>query len=522
MLEQGWVTEASKASNVSPRESSWLVAGCLIGAFLLQAFFALPKLSATADEALHLASGYSYWQTRDFRMEPETPPTAKLLAAIPLLVIHPKFDTSWPVWKSGQSAQSLFGFVFLYENDADRLLFWGRIPMILLAAVGAAVVFLWARDLFGIPAGLFAAGLYSFSPNMLAHGMLVTSDVPVATFTVLTLYLFWKGFNKASTLSDFATGLALGAAMTTKFSAGLLPIILIVFSFMRFRRAALKKLTLMALGSLVVIEAAYLFSASPLLYFRSLAAVNAYLIKDYPIYLFGQFKPGGFWYYFLAAVVVKASVPTLILIVLAVFRSIAKPIDPWGETLLLVSIGVFFIATSEVAGQIGIRYLLPVFPMIFVWGSRIVPDFLLLRAGRVVLIALFAWSVFSCLHAFPNYIPYFNELAGGSDRGTEFLDDSNVDWGQGVKQAADYMRNHHLDRVTMYSFSPLDNPQYYGLPRNLTATEAHAQLLGKRPHQGVYIISAHKVIRMRQVDPSWKDYKPIDRIGQSLWVYQFD
>src|SRR5262245_28452176 len=205
-----------------------IAAGCFIAAFLFQAVLALPKLSATADEALHLASGYSYWKTGDFRMEPETPPTAKLLAALPLLFIHAKFDTSSEIWSKGEAAQSLFGFVFLYENDADRLLFWARIPMILLAALGLAVTFLWANDLFGLSAGVVAAGLYSFSPNMVAHGMLVTSDVPAATFTILTLYLFWKSGDDASWWKDFATGLALGAAMTTKFSAGLLPIILTV------------------------------------------------------------------------------------------------------------------------------------------------------------------------------------------------------------------------------------------------------------------------------------------------------
>jgi hypothetical protein len=41
---------------------------------------AIPRLSDTSDEAVHLASGYSYWQTRDFRMNPEHPPLAKLFA----------------------------------------------------------------------------------------------------------------------------------------------------------------------------------------------------------------------------------------------------------------------------------------------------------------------------------------------------------------------------------------------------------------------------------------------------------
>jgi len=501
------------------RRSS-IAAGLFIAAFLLQALFAIPKLSATADEAVHLASGYSYWQTRDFRLEPETPPTAKLLASVPLLFIRPKIDTSGEIWQKGEAAQSTYGFVFLYENDADRLLFWARIPIILLSAAGAVVTFLWARDLFGPHAGVFATGLYCFSPNLLAHGTLVTSDVPVATFTVLTLYLFWKSGDQASSARDFITGLALGAAMTTKFSAGLLPIILIVFSFARFKRLAVKRLAFMAIGALVLIEASYLFSASPLLYFRNLGGVNAYVIRDYPIYLLGQLRPGGWWYYFLTAFAVKATLPTLILIVLAGIRAVAGPIK-WSESILPVSIGAFLIATSVVAGQIGIRYLLPIFPLTFIWVSRIVPDFLSLRAGRVILAGLLAWSAFSSLRSFPNYVPYFNELAGGPARGTEFLDDSNVDWGQGLKQAAEYVRNRRLDRVTMYSFSPLDNPQYYGLPRNLVSAEVRERLLGRRPDPGVYIISAHKVIRMRQVDPAWKSYKPVDRIGESLWVYEF-
>jgi 4-amino-4-deoxy-L-arabinose transferase-like glycosyltransferase len=211
-----------------------------------------------------------------------------LLAALPLLMMHPKLDTSGDIWAAGTAGQSLFGFIFLYSNDADRLLYWGRVPMIMLAALGAVFTFLWARDLFGPSAGILAAGLYSFSPNLLAHGMLVTSDVPVATFIMMTLYLFWKGFEKPLWYVHLATGLALGAAMTTKFSAALLPIILIVISFARFGRSAIERLIVMAIGSLVVIEVSYLFTASPLLYFRNLIGVNAYVIQNYPIYLFGQ------------------------------------------------------------------------------------------------------------------------------------------------------------------------------------------------------------------------------------------
>src|SRR5216117_277142 len=116
-----------------------IAAIALIGTFCLQALLAVPRLSATSDEPLHLAAGYSYWQTRDFRMNPEHPPLAKLVAALPLLALHPRIDTSDPSWKRG--VEDAFAFKFLYGNEADRLLFWSRAAMVLIAALGALATF---------------------------------------------------------------------------------------------------------------------------------------------------------------------------------------------------------------------------------------------------------------------------------------------------------------------------------------------------------------------------------------------
>src|SRR5688572_12935808 len=81
-------------------------------AFSLQAMLAAPKLSATNDEAVHLAAGFTYWQTLDFRMNPEHPPLAKLLAALPLLPLGPKLDTQHN-WTTAN--QYPFAFDFLYN-----------------------------------------------------------------------------------------------------------------------------------------------------------------------------------------------------------------------------------------------------------------------------------------------------------------------------------------------------------------------------------------------------------------------
>jgi hypothetical protein len=484
----------------------------ILTAFCLQALLALPKLSATTDEPVHLAAGFSYWQTRDFRMNEEHPPLAKLIAAFPLLFIHPKLDITHDDWKT--ASEYPFGFRFLYQNDADRLLFWSRAAMVTLAAIGLLITFVWARDLFGTPAGLFAAGLYAFSPNLLAHGMLVTTDVPLAVFTVLTLYLFWKR-------TDLLAGLALGAAMASKFSGAFLPILIIVLCLARDGRGAWKRLLIMGGASLLVIEAAYLFSQSPLLYFRNGTSVNLKVVPNYPFYLFGELKLGGWWYYFLAAFAFKATIPTLLLIVVTLFDLRSGLIDRWGEIILISSIVFYVIIDTIGANQIGFRYLLPIFPLLFIWTSRIVRRLAATYVGVAVVAVLLLWQAWAATHAFPNYIPYFNELAGGPAHGPALLDDSNVDWGQGVKLAAEYVREHRLQNVNLYTFSPFDNPGYYGLPANIPPSQAFERLVTKYPTQGVYIISAHYVARMKTVSPAWTKYKPVDRIGESLWVYAF-
>src|SRR5204863_169107 len=111
-------------------------------------------------------------------------------------------------------------------------------------------------------------------------------------------------------------------------------------------------------------------------------------------YLFGELKPGGWWYYFLVAFAFKATLPVVVFVVVTAVEATRGFVDRWGEMILLVSIALFLVATSIFAGQVGVRYILPVFPLVFVWVSRIVPRFLAARSGTVVLAALVAWKVY--------------------------------------------------------------------------------------------------------------------------------
>jgi 4-amino-4-deoxy-L-arabinose transferase-like glycosyltransferase len=254
--------------------------------------------------------------------------------------------------------------------------------MVLLAASGAAITFLWARDLFGPAAGLLALGLYAFSPNLLAHGMLITTDVPVTVFILLTLYLFWRQHDNPRWPNSIVTGLALGAAMASKYSGGMLPLLVATLAMLRIFRdsdrkhallAEIRNLAIMAATSLFVIEASYLFTVSPLTYFANAATVNSNHSPTYEYYLLGQLKQGGWWYYFFVAFIFKATLATLILTLLAAARSFSGLINRTGEQVLLAGIGFYLVVMSSGANDLGIRYLLPIFPLLFIWISRIAP-----------------------------------------------------------------------------------------------------------------------------------------------------
>ncbi len=64
-----------------------MVVGLLLLLFIGLALSAVEQKSPTIDETYHLVAGYSYWQWGDYRLNPEHPPLAKLLAALPLLLL---------------------------------------------------------------------------------------------------------------------------------------------------------------------------------------------------------------------------------------------------------------------------------------------------------------------------------------------------------------------------------------------------------------------------------------------------
>ena len=146
------------------------------------------------------------------------------------------------------------------------------------------------------------------------------------------------------------------------------------------------------------------------------------------------------------------------------------------------------------AYQYGVRYILPAYPLLFVYASGIATSPLLAdppagrRAGAALVVALaFAFAAGS-VRAHPHYLPYFNLLAGGPDRGIEWLDDSNVDWGQDLPLLADYFRANGIVDATVAPMTWYD-PGLYGVSGRVVGPPAIIALLtDPSPPRGVYAV----------------------------------
>lgn len=523
----------------SVRGVRWVFALLLIALFA-QAVLSMRLLSASTDELTHLPSGYSYLAHGDVQLNPQHPPLMKLLCAAPLLLLEPKIDPTAFDFSAGLPNEWEFGFRFLYGNDADRLLFWGRMPVVLTALGLAAYVFVWSRRLFGRAAGVGALVLCAFSPTVIAHARLVTFDVPLAFFATMALYHLWRYERSGEGLQLGLAGLGLGLAMATKFS-GL--VLVPVFGLLLLPRllgsstwtcsgAETARWSPLATGvgsvgiALVVVQASYLFSSDPLVYWKGALRVNVDHDARYAYYLLGRFDPDGFWYYFPAAFLFKTPLPTLIAIALAALFIKRRPAPQRADELFLVlPVVVFGLATAVFADEMGVRYLLPIYPFLFVFASRLAPEVMRSRRAQAAAVVLGLWYVAGTLRIFPDHLAYFNELAGGPANGHRVLDDSNIDWGTDIKRLADWLDREGIDEVGLrHEAHPFSNAAYYGI--RARPIEDRDWLTTPRP--GVYVFGTHMLIRGQLqamqlgAKSDWLDrYEPLARIGYSLWVYEF-
>jgi hypothetical protein len=557
---------------VTERTRAVLVAAVGIALYVAVAVSSLRWTSATYDEGAHLPAGYTYLALGDHRLNPEHPPLAKVLAAAPLLGMDVRLKPDDDAWATRRQWE--FGRRFLYQwNDADRLLFAGRLPIVALSAVLCLSVFLWTRSLWGLPAGALALLLCATNPDVLAHGRLVTTDLAVTLFLFLTVIALERLTERPTAAWMAVTGAAAGAALASKFSAlALVPIVLVLALMARrppARRLPLRRvpvvLAVVGLTALLVVWASYRFRPTfspdpavnaafewdhldppqPLLRAAVHAARQAHLVPDPYLFgvlrafrhsearqafLLGRTSDEGWWYYFPVTFALKTPVPLILLIVLSLTLLRRTPAPRGIEPFLWVPILVYLALTQVRGLNIGHRHLLPIYPFLFVAAGRCAP-WALARPGRGVAAAvavLAAWNVASVLRIHPHYLAYVNEAAGGPSRGYRLLADSSLDWGQDLKTLRAYVDRRSLGDVKLSYFGSAD-PRYYGFTRILPGSRLFPEgTVGSVEPGDVLAVSATHLQGL-YIAPDVADLmatlrarEPDDQVGYTILIYRAD
>ncbi|MEU5892382.1 phospholipid carrier-dependent glycosyltransferase [Streptomyces sp. NPDC047461] len=499
----------------------------------------------TIDEPVYVGTAADSLHAHEIRYNPEHPPLGKLVIAVGVALADPRYDPSF----SGDQGQ--VGRHLLYEsgNDPWQVMLWARLPVIVLTLAFGLVVLAFARELAGPVGGLVALALYTFSPDVIAHGSLATLDVPAAGFLLTSVWLLWRARLRPRLYVPLA-GVAAGAALATKMSAlAAVPVLLALaaWSVRRHdshdRRKALARAAagagVVAVAAIAVVWLSYLvvdprLRWSPQQHVPVVHGLRALLVDLMPFpeayrdgmrvqfgfenhpwqgFLFGRLYTGSLWYYLPAALLVKTPLGMLALwaagaVALVAVRRL-RPAAPY----LLAPTAVLLAAAMTGSRDFGTRYALfvPMFLAVAAAGVLAVRRrWAVVAAGALVL-----FVAVSSARTFPYYLPYSNEAFGGPAETRLRLHDSNVDWGQDLGRLADRLRERYPAERIWLVYKGSGVPSYYGIdasdPRGVPLEDVH----------GLLVVSDSSVAKAtgrlaELIDSS----RSIDQVGHSITIYR--
>jgi 4-amino-4-deoxy-L-arabinose transferase-like glycosyltransferase len=474
---------------------------------------------------------------------------------------------------------------------------WACIPFILL---GSWICFIWAKELYGNVAGIIAMLLWSFCPYVLAQGSLITPDAHAAALGVTAMFLFWKWLKKPTYLTALFVGVVLGIAELSKFTLLVFyPLIFILWLIFRFplqKNAVLKEsamIFLIIITSIFVINLGYDFEGTfkPLgnYKFQTKIFTGYNSIKDIPpegsnrfagtwlaaipvplpsnfvsgidlqrkdvetgifSYLNGEWKIGGWRYFYLESILIKLPLGTLILVGLSAVITMTniRCRKRWRDELflLLPTFTILFIFSMQTGIGIHSRYIIPLLPFLFIWTSKAALLFQNHQKWLIcIIVALLIWSIGSALYYFPHEITYSNELFGGSKNIYKYLAKSDSSWGQDLLFLKKWIDKHpEVTGIRIAHCGPFD-PRLVGLefttpPLGINGKERAKELLQEslRPQPGWYAIDVCFLLggdplsmadgKGGWIEPSgipgydlsyFQNFTPIASAGYSIYIY---
>ncbi len=521
----------------------------------------------TSDEPAHVAAGMEWLSLGKYTYEHLHPPLARVMVAIGPFLDGIKSIGLQDFWDEVHALLHVNGS---YEKNLT-LARLGVLPFFVLATV---VVWQWTKLYFGALAALLSVILLTNLPPVLAHSGVATTDMAFTTMFVTTLFAFFLWLENPTVLRSHLLGISLGLACLAKFSAlAFFPLSLFAIAVLYYCRKTnsneqqVWRLTrwiaatgIAILICLLTIWAGYRFSydcissVDPQVRERLESIVGTkgivynaadFMVEKVPLpapeffsgiiqvaqknkgghlnYLFGERRKHGWWYFFPILLLVKTPLPFLILTAIGFFALLMHVAKQRKDLHLLSAAvaGIVILAISMGSNiNIGLRHLLPIYPLLAIMagygGFRLWQFRQFHGIGRILLPLLLTWQITSSFMAHPDYLSYFNVLAGNHPE--QNFSDSDIDWGQDIKRLATTIKNRRIKELsTCIQNDGLADFDQLGFP-------PRKELIPYQKTTGWIAVSIscfHKGTWEPPYDQySWLEaYEPVERVGKSIKLY---
>jgi hypothetical protein len=537
----------------------WLSPRVLVVAFLAIGVARIVStyhvFNQTWDEPAHVAAGMQWLDRGQYTYEPLHPPLARVMVALGPRLAGIRSAGHDNVWLEGNS--------ILYAGGRyDRNLALARLGVLPFFLLATLVVFAWARRIGDAADAVCAVLLFTTLPPVLAHAGIATTDMAVTATIALAAYCLTLWLGQPTRERSLLLGLTLGLALLSKLSALLfLPAAGVAVALCRRgeQRASeigsapnrTTRLRLTYAAALLTVWAGYRFAVGPLTapqaahasavpaawpsldrlarakvfpapaLFEGLGQLAAKNRAGHKSYLLGEVRTTGWWYFFPVALAVKTPLPFLLLTgigIVVAWRAYSgsdrrRRLEPAAIALAILVVCL----PSRI--NIGLRHVLPMYPFLAIVAGMGVGGLWRAQrarpAARALAVLLVGWQLAASARAHPDYLAYFNELAGRHPE--RILIDSDLDDGQDLKRLADTLRARRIPEVSL-AYAGSATAAEHGLPP-IHWLEPHQRVTGWVA-ASLYSIKLGSLDRPGHDDFAWLErYQPVALVGQSIRLY---
>jgi hypothetical protein len=498
----------------------------------------------TADEPAHIASGMQWLDQGIYTYEHQHPPLTRVMVALGPYLAGARSNRQQDMTVEG--ATILYGGGLNGGVNYDLRLALSRAGNLPFFWLACWMVFLWARRILSPGGAALSVLMFSMIPTVLAHAGLSTTDIGLTACFAAATYASVRFLEEPGLKCAAWLGVAMGLMVLSKFSAlAFYPAAAImvlaywlysarpvVSEITRLVAARLPWIGLAALLSLLIIWAGYRFSFGTTVWipfsvpfpelYSGVKTVMDHNSNGHRAYLLGEVRMDGWWAYFPVLIAVKLPLALLILAAVGLWRRPARQAGiPWPFAFAVAIPAAILAVAMSSRINIGLRHILPAFPFFAIIAAA--GTLWLVQRSRRRNWALWAaaaatgWLVISSLVAHPDYLAYFNALAG--DEPERIAVDSDLDWGQDVKRLGQRLRELNAPSVT---FTPTTTVSMAALgfpPHQLSTPDAAA------PGWNAVGVTYWKRDRMGLMfdhlgEGTWPDVvKPTERVGRSILLY---